>query len=215
MGAVKGLFSFRGNCPAEEPQAARDGEEAGEASRLSGVGTSQVGCKRKASREGHPAKVPREEMIQAKSTAICESLFPRGENSDIKIRAFEEEWYLHRVYLCRSGYFASMFSGAWLESYMDTIEMQMPDSNIDRESFRETLRYLYSNSIDIPPYKVIAFLATASMLQLDELIQQCEEIMKVSVNVKTVCSFYYNAENYRLVDIRYICHQWFLDNLMI
>ncbi|XP_038171669.1 germ cell-less protein-like 1 [Arvicola amphibius] len=224
MGAVKSLFSFRGNRPADEPQAARDGEAAeaqvdaaqeeqgGEAS---GVGSSQVGRKRKASPEGHPAKVPRKKMAQSKSRAIYESLFLRGENSDIKIHAFEEEWCLHRVYLCRSRYFASMFSGAWLETNMDTIEMQMPDKNIDCESFHQTLGYLYSNSIAIPPYRVIAILATASMLQLDELMQQCEEIMKVSVNIETVCSFYYNAENYGLVDIRYVCQQWLLDNLMI
>ncbi|XP_041500739.1 germ cell-less protein-like 1 [Microtus oregoni] len=227
MGAVKSIFSFRGNRPAEEPQAAGDGEAAevqvadaqeeqgGEAGETSGVGTSQVGRKRKAGPEGHLAKVPRKKMAQTKSRAIFESLFVRGENSDIRIRAFEEEWCLHRVYLCRSGYFASMFSGAWLETNMDIVEMQMPDKNIDCESFYETLGYLYSSNIAIPPNRVIAFLATASMLQLDELILQCEEIMKVSVSVETVCSFYYNAENYGLVDIRYICHQWFLDNLMI
>nr|XP_048273632.1 germ cell-less protein-like 1 [Myodes glareolus] len=227
MGAVKSLFWFRGNHPAEEPQAARDGEAAeaqaapaqeepeGEAGEASGVGTSQVGHKRKASPEGHPAKVPRKKMAQAESRAIDESLFLRDENSDVKICAFEEEWCLHRAYLCRSGYFASMFSGAWLETNMNTIEMLMPDKNIDRESFHKTLGYLYTNSITIPPYRVIAYLATASMLQLDEIIQQCEEIMKVSVNVDTVCNFYYNAENYGVVSIRYICHQWFLDNLMI
>ncbi|XP_057616640.1 germ cell-less protein-like 1 [Chionomys nivalis] len=227
MGAVKSIFSFRGNRPAEEPQAARDGEAAeaqaaaaqeeqgGEAGEASGAVASQVGRKRKASPEGHPAKVPRKKMAKTKPRAIFESLFLRGENSDLKIRAFEEEWCLHRVYLCRSGYFASMFSGAWLETNMDTVEIQMPDDNIDCESFYETLGYLYSSNITIPPHRVIAFLATANMLQLDELIQQCEEIMKVSVSVETVCSFYYNAENYGLVDIRYICRQWFLDNLMI
>ncbi|CAO2623694.1 Germ cell-less protein-like 1 [Lemmus lemmus] len=164
----------------------------------------------------HMANVPRKKMAQAKSRTVYESLSLTGENSDIMILAFEEEWCLHRVHLCRqSGYFASMFSGACLETNMNTIEMQIPDSNIDRESFHETLSYLYSNNIVISPCRVMAILATASMLQLDELIQQCEDIMKVSVSVETVCSFYYNAENYRLVSIRHICHQWFLDNLMI
>lgn len=227
MGAVKSIFSFRGNRPAEEPQAAGDGEAAeaqaaaaqeeqgGEAGEPSGVDARQVGRKRKASPEGHPAKAPRKKMAQTRSRAIFESLFLRGENSDIRIRAFEEEWCLHRVRLCRSGYFASMFSGAWLETNMDIVEMQMPDENIDCESFHETLCYLYGNNIAIPPNRVIAFLATASMLQLEELMQQCEEVMKVSVSVETVCSFYYNAETYGLVDIRSICRQWFLDNLMI
>uniref|UniRef100_A0A8D2DSB6 BTB domain-containing protein n=1 Tax=Sciurus vulgaris TaxID=55149 RepID=A0A8D2DSB6_SCIVU len=157
-----------------------------------------------------------EEMEAAvdKSRSIYQALFLRGEGSDIQIRALGEEWNLHRVYLCQSGYFASMFSGAWRETNMNTIEIQMPDENIDREALHEVLGSLYRESMIIPPCRVIAILATASMLQLDELIQQCREIMKETVSAQSVCSYYYSAENYGLQDIRTICRQWLLDNLM-
>lgn len=57
-------------------------------------------------------------------------------------------------------------------------------------------------------------LATASMLQLDKLIQQCGEIMKETVSDQTVCSYYCSAESYGLQNIRAMCLQWLLDNLM-
>lgn len=229
--ALSGRMWFRGNPPAvEEPGAARDGEAADAGAAVvvheeqggqaagpaAGPATAgQVSPKRKAGPGGPPAKVPRRRSGVSKSRSIYESLFLRGEDSDVKICAFEEEWCLHRVYLCRSGYFASMFSGAWRETNMSTIEMEMPDKNIDRDSFHQALAYLYSYRVDIPPCRVIAILATASMLQLDGLIEQCEEVMMVSVSIKTVCTYYYAAENYGLQHLRYICRQWLLDNLMI
>lgn len=203
----------------EEAVEAADGERAGpsvvqeeQASELPGVSTGQGGHKRKGSPGGPQAKVPRKK--QGKARSPYESLFLRGEDSDVKICAFQEEWCLHRAYLCRAGYFSSMFCGAWRETNMDTIEMQMPDENIDREAFSEVLSFLYSRRIAIAPGRVIAILATASMLQLDELIQQCEDTMRSSVTTETVCTYYYSAETYGLQSIKHVCCQWLLDNLM-
>uniref|UniRef100_H0XQ39 BTB domain-containing protein n=1 Tax=Otolemur garnettii TaxID=30611 RepID=H0XQ39_OTOGA len=156
----------------------------------------------------------RRKCTKDRSESIYEALFLRGENSDIHIRALGEEWNLHRVYLCQSGYFASMFSGAWRETNMNTIELQMPDENIDREALHEAFSSLYHKTMLIPTGRVVAILATASMLQLDELIQQCREIMKETINQQTVCSYYYSAESYGLQNVRTMCLQWLLDNLM-
>nr|XP_058906181.1 germ cell-less protein-like 1 [Kogia breviceps] len=97
---------------------------------------------------------------------------------------------------------------------MDTIELQMPDENIDREALNEALGSLYRDSMRIPAGRVVAILATASMLQLDKLIQQCGEVMKETVSAQTVCSYYYSAESYGLQNIRSRCLQWLLDNMM-
>ncbi|XP_005081273.1 germ cell-less protein-like 1 [Mesocricetus auratus] len=219
MGSVSSLMRLRGNPPAEEPPAARDEaaaeagpafvreEEGGEAARTS---ARRVGRKRTSSSGGPSPKVSRD----TSPLDLSSSPFPRGGDSDVKICAFGEEWCLHKFYLCRSGYFASMFSGAWRETDMTTIHMQMPDENIDRESFYDALVYLYSNSMPIPPHRIIAILATASMLQLDEVLEQCEEIMKASVSAENVCNYYYSAEDYGLQYTKYNCHQWLLDNLV-
>ncbi|XP_055453459.1 germ cell-less protein-like 1 [Psammomys obesus] len=230
MGALSSRIWSRGNPAAQLPPAG-DGEAAeaaaavvreGQASEMAVVpegqasgaaaGTSRrAGHKRKGSPGGPSAKVPRG---KSEARIIYESLFLRGEGSDVKICAFQEEWRLHRVYLCRSGYFASMFSGAWKETDMNTIEIQMPDENIDHESFHAVLGFLYSKRITITPCRVVAILATANMLQLDDLIHRCGRIMRSSVSTETVCRYYYSAENYGLQDIRSICRQWLLDNLM-
>ncbi|XP_021044445.1 germ cell-less protein-like 2 [Mus pahari] len=222
MGALSSRMWSRRNPEEDEPvreEAAVEAEEAAgpsvvqeeQASEQPGVSTGQGstgqgGHKRKGSPGGPLAKVPRRTPHK--------SLFLSSENSDIKIFAFQKEWYLHKSYLCCSGYFASMFCGAWRESDMDTIEMQMPDENIDLEAFHDVLGFLYSRRIVISPPRVIAILATASMLQLDELIEQCEDMMRDSVTSETVCNYYYSAESYGLQSIRFVCCQWLLDNLM-
>ncbi|KAL1766354.1 germ cell-less protein-like 1 [Sigmodon hispidus] len=191
----------------QEVQDEQEGEVAGPSS-------AEVGHKRKGSPGGPQAKVPRR-SAEDRPISIYESHILRGEDSDVMIRAFGEELYLHKAYLCRSGYFACMFSGIWREAAMDIIEMQMPDKNIDRDAFHEALGYLYSNSISISSYQVVSILATASMLQMDELIEQCGVVMTASVSIETVCSYYYSAENYGLQHVRSICRQWLFDNLMI
>ncbi|ELK18053.1 germ cell-less protein-like 1 [Pteropus alecto] len=179
-----------------------------------GPTTSQGGLKRKTGSGEPHEKEPHRKRAKDNSGSNYEALFMRGEGSDVQICALGEAWNLHRVYLCQSGYFASMFSGAWKEATMNTIELQMPDENIDCEALHKALSSLYQDSVFIPPNRVICLLAAASMLQLDELIQQCGEVMKETVSAQTVCSYYYSAESYGLPNIRTMCFQWLLDNLM-
>ncbi|XP_036296012.1 germ cell-less protein-like 1 [Pipistrellus kuhlii] len=224
MGALSSrLLWLRGGRAPEQPAARGREEEVAamavvgdvEAGREHGGSTpSPGGLKRKADSGGPHEQEPCCKHAKDSSGSLYKALFLRGEGSDVQIRALGAVWNLHRVYLCQSGYFASMFSGAWRESTMDTIELQIPDENIDREALHQALGSLYQDSVLIRPSRVVAILATASMLQLDELIQQCGEIMEGTVNVQTVCSYYYSAGTYGLSHIRNMCFQWLLDNLM-
>ncbi|XP_054569419.1 germ cell-less protein-like 1 [Eptesicus fuscus] len=224
MGALSSrmLWLRRGHAP-EQPGAGGEEEEVAamavvgeveEESEAGGSSPSQGGVKRKADSGEPHEQEPHRKHTKDSSGSVYEALFLRGEGSDVQIRALGEVWNLHRVYLCQSGYFASMFSGAWREATMNTIELQMPDENIDREALHEALGSLYEDSVLIQPRRVVPILATASMLQLDELIQQCGEIMEETVSVQTVCSYYYSAGSYGLPNIRTMCFQWLLDNLM-
>ncbi|CAI9180618.1 unnamed protein product [Rangifer tarandus platyrhynchus] len=221
MGALSSRMSWN---RVEEPGAPEREEEAeevavaaieeGEESEEARPTTSQGRHKRKTGPGRQLTKAPCGKRAKDSLGSVYETLFLRGEGSDVQIRALGEEWNLHKVNLCQSGYFASMFSGAWRETTMTTVELQMPDENIDCEALHEALGSLYRDSVLIPRGRVVPMLATASMLQLDELIEQCREIMKDTVNVQTVCSYYYSAECYGLQDIRAMCLQWLLDNLM-
>ncbi|XP_006093034.1 germ cell-less protein-like 1 isoform X2 [Myotis lucifugus] len=157
---------------------------------------------------------PRRKKLKSTSKYIYQTLFLNGENSDIKICALGEEWSLHKIYLCQSGYFSSMFSGSWKESSMNIIELEIPDQNIDVEALQVAFGSLYRDDVLIKPSRVIAILAAACMLQLDGLIQQCGETMKETINVKTVCGYYTSAGTYGLDSVKKKCLEWLLNNLM-
>ncbi|XP_066234177.1 germ cell-less protein-like 1 isoform X2 [Saccopteryx leptura] len=157
---------------------------------------------------------PRRKKLKSTSKYIYQTLFLNGENSDIKICALGEEWSLHKIYLCQSGYFSSMFSGSWKESSMNIIELEIPDQNIDVEALQVAFGSLYRDDVLIKPSRVVAILAAACMLQLDGLIQQCGETMKETINVKTVCGYYTSAGTYGLDSVKKKCLEWLLNNLM-
>nr|XP_056716588.1 germ cell-less protein-like 1 [Euleptes europaea] len=179
-----------------------------------GDGTSDSDSDGEGEREERLLNTPRRKKLKSTSKYIYQTLFLNGENSDINICALGEEWNLHKIYLCQSGYFSSMFSGSWKESGMDTIELEIPDQNIDVEALQVAFGSLYRDEVLINPSRVIALLAAASMLQLDGLIQQCGETMKETINVKTVCSYYNSAGTYGLDSVKKKCLEWLLNNLM-
>ncbi|NWR79995.1 GMCL1 protein, partial [Centropus unirufus] len=152
--------------------------------------------------------------LKSTSEYIYQTLFLNGENSDVKIRALGEEWNLHKLYLCQSGYFSSMFSGSWKESSMNTIELEIPDQNIDVEALQVAFGSLYRDDVLINPRRVVALLAAACMLQLDALIEQCAETMKETINAQTVCGYCSSAETYGLDSVKNKCFKWLLNNLM-
>ncbi|XP_030739537.1 LOW QUALITY PROTEIN: germ cell-less protein-like 1 [Globicephala melas] len=156
---------------------------------------------------------PRRKTLKSTSKYIYQTLFLNDENSDIKICALEE-WSLHEMYLCQSGYFPSMFSGSWKESSMNIIELETPGQNIDIEALQVAFGSLYRDDVLIKPSRVIAILAAARMLQLDGVMQQCGETMKEIINVKTVCGHYTSAGTYGLDSLKKKCLEWLLNNLM-
>ncbi|XP_008324590.1 germ cell-less protein-like 1 [Cynoglossus semilaevis] len=157
---------------------------------------------------------PRRKKLKSTSKYIYQTLFLNGENSDIRICALGQEWNLHKVYLCQSGYFSSMFSGSWKESNMMEINLEIPDQNIDTEALQVVFGSLYRDDVLIKPSRVVSILAAACMLQLDGLIQQCGETMKENISSKTVCGFYACAMMYGLDSVMKKCLEWLLNNLM-
>uniref|UniRef100_A0A8C3AAI2 Germ cell-less, spermatogenesis associated n=1 Tax=Cyclopterus lumpus TaxID=8103 RepID=A0A8C3AAI2_CYCLU len=152
--------------------------------------------------------------LKSTSRYIYQTLFLNGENSDIRICALGQEWNLHKVYLCQSGYFSSMFSGSWKESNMMEINVEIPDQNIDTEALQVVFGSLYRDDVLIKPSRVVSILAAACMLQLDGLIQQCGETMKENISAKTVCGYYACASIYGLDLVMKKCLEWLLNNLM-
>lgn len=57
---------------------------------------------------------PSRKKMKSTSNYIYNTLFVNGENSDICVRALSREWHLHKLYLCQSPYFESMFKVCFL-----------------------------------------------------------------------------------------------------
>lgn len=176
--------------------------------------SSRCECDSELEEEDSQLDTPRRKKLKSTSKYIYQTLFLNGENSDIKICALGQEWNLHKIYMCQSGYFSSMFSGSWKESNMMVIQLEIPDQNIDTEALQVVFGSLYRDDVLIKPSRVVNILAAACMLQLDGLIQQCGETMKENVNVKTVCSYYNSATMYGLDSVMKKCLEWLLNNLM-
>ncbi|TRY68053.1 hypothetical protein DNTS_003636 [Danionella cerebrum] len=176
--------------------------------------SSHCQCESEPEEDDSTLDTPRRKKLKSTSKYIYQTLFLNGENSDIQIRALGQEWNLHKIYLCQSGYFSSMFSGSWKESNMMVIELEIPDQNIDAEALQVVFGSLYRDDVLIKPSRVVNILAAACMLQLDGLIQQCGETMKENVNVKSVCSYYNSATMYGLDSVMKKCLEWLLNNLM-
>uniref|UniRef100_A0A3B3ZUR6 BTB domain-containing protein n=1 Tax=Periophthalmus magnuspinnatus TaxID=409849 RepID=A0A3B3ZUR6_9GOBI len=172
---------------------------------------AQCDCESEQDDDDAVLDTPRKKL-KSTSRYIYQTLFLNGENSDIRICALGQEWNLHKVYLCQSGYFSSMFSGSWKESNMMEINLEIPDQNIDTE-LQVVFGSLYRDDVLIKPSRVVSILAAACMLQLDGLIQQCGETMKENISAKTVCSYYACASIYGLDSVMK-CLEWLLNNLM-
>ena len=143
-------------------------------------------------------------------------LFLQGEKSDITIRAFNRQWQLHKSLLCRSEYFSGMFSGAWKEANESVIELTLPE-DITSDALHITLGSLYKDDVDVTAENVVEVLSAASFLQIDSLISSCVNIMKDSISLSTVCSYFSAATTHGLAEITESClafMEWSLELVM-
>ncbi|KAJ8022668.1 Germ cell-less protein-like 1 [Holothuria leucospilota] len=158
---------------------------------------------------------PQRKKLKSTAKYIYQTLFINGENSDITIKALNKDWPLHKIYLCQSSYFASMFSGSWRESTLKEITVDIPDQNIDEDAFKVALGSLYLDDVLIEPGRVVSILAAASLVQLDGLIQQCADIMSENISPKTIGTYHSAACAYGLQEVETNCVQWLERNLMV
>ncbi|XP_071829621.1 germ cell-less protein-like 1 [Apostichopus japonicus] len=157
---------------------------------------------------------PQRKKLKCTAKYIYDTLFVNGENSDITIKALDKDWPLHKIYLCQSSYFASMFSGSWKESTLKEITVDIPDQNIDENALKVALGSLYRDDVLIEPARVVSVLAAASLVQLDGLIQQCADVMSENISPKTIGAYHSAASSYGLQTVETSCVQWLERNLM-
>ncbi|GFR01035.1 germ cell-less protein-like 1, partial [Trichonephila clavata] len=112
-----------------------------------------------------------------------------------------------------SPYFNSMFNGLWIETTQREINIGIEDENITTEALHKVFGSLYQDEIQILPLEAVSILASATLLQLDDLILQSIEVMKESINIDTVLLYYEAAELYGLADIKNNALDWLYKNM--
>ncbi|CAN8019936.1 hypothetical protein HPB47_006585 [Ixodes persulcatus] len=160
------------------------------------------------------AAAPKRKKLMTTSQYIYRTLFLEGQNSDVTIVALGVDWCLHKVYLCQSPYFASMFCGSWKEREEGIVEVGIEDPRVTCEALKIVFGSLYLDEIVIDPENAIPVLATATLFQLDELIQLCSETMEETIKLDTVLPYHEVAEQYALAHLGSKCLEWLERNLM-
>lgn len=156
---------------------------------------------------------PKRRKVMSTTKYVYKTLFEEGQGSDVKIVALNRTWNLHRLYLSQSPYFNSMFNGLWIETTQREINIGIEDENITTEALHKVFGSLYQDEIQIMPLEAVSILASATLLQLDDLILQSIEVMKESINIDTVLLYYEAAELYGLADIKNDALDWLYKNM--
>jgi len=157
---------------------------------------------------------PKKKHLKTTSQYIFDNLFQDGRDSDICIRALGTSWRLHKLYLCQSAYFSSLFSGRWKDGSKDCVDIQIEDPNITINSLHITLGSFYRDDVTIEPGDVVSVLAAASLFQLDGLISQCIVIMEETINIQTVVKYHSSSVRYGCTVLTKSCVNWMLANLL-
>lgn len=67
---------------------------------------------------------------------IYKTFFVEEQNSDVSVMALGKIWHLHKIYLCQSPYFSTMFNGSWREHEQNFIPIEIVDPNITLDGKR-------------------------------------------------------------------------------
>lgn len=158
--------------------------------------------------------LPKKKKLLTTTQYIYQALFKEQKNSDISVMAQGNIWHLHKVYLCQSPYFYSMFNGSWKESCSDFVHIKNLDSKITLEALDAVFGSMYSDEIEIDPKAVISILATATLFQLDGIIEKCTEVMIETINADTAISYYEASCHYGTMNVKKSAFEWLETNLL-
>lgn len=159
-------------------------------------------------------QTPKKKKLLTTAQYIYKTLFQEEKGSDITVVMLGKAWKLHKVYISQSPYFASMFSGSWREANETVIRSEVVDPNITLDSLFTVFGSFYHDEITLEPKDVIPVLATATLFQLQGLIDSCTDIMVETTNIKTVVPYYNAAVSYGVPVVKAAAKRWLEVNLL-
>ncbi|XP_063704449.1 protein germ cell-less [Culicoides brevitarsis] len=157
---------------------------------------------------------PKRKKLLSTTQYIYQALYKESRSSDISVRALGKTFELHKIYLCQSPYFSSMFSGNWRESDDDFVAIEITDPNITIKSLDIVFGSLYQDEVVLEPLEIVGILATAAVFQLEGLIEKCAEVMCETTNSETAVNYYETACSYGVHSVKKVAFEWLLTNFM-
>lgn len=73
---------------------------------------------------------------------------------------------------------------------------------------------LYQDEVNLEPKDVVSILATSTLFQLQELIEECANIMIETTNIETVIPYYNAAVSYGVPTVKAAAVRWLEVNLL-
>lgn len=132
--------------------------------------------------------------VSAIPKSLQEQLFrlgwENGQFSDVTIIALGVSYPAHRILLSQSPYFESLLRGPWLEASNQCIHLHIDDPNIESDTLKHALQFLYGRDMVVDSSNVFGILAVGSFLGLEPMCQQCVDFAVRDLTVETFGGYY-------------------------
>lgn len=159
----------------------------------------------------------------APSSAIPNSLHEKlfrlgwenGQFSDVTITALGASYPAHRILLSQSPYFESLLRGPWLEASNQCIHLHIDDPNIESDTLKHALQFLYGRDVVVDSGNVFGILAVGSFLGLEPMCQRCVDFAVGDLTVETFGGYYTFSRIYEYGDYTRVMRWACLDFLRL
>jgi len=154
----------------------------------------------------HQEPIPPSTFSSDLSTAINTS-----ENADITFTLADNSLVFgHKsILISRSDYFRTIFEGSFRESGETHVDMK----EIERATFLELLRFMYTNDITDVDDQIVDVLIASGRFLLDDLKQKIEKHLESQLDVENTLDLLFLSESAHTPKLRKACVSMLVDNL--
>lgn len=180
---------------------------------------SKLRRKRKLEVDADDSSSPKSKRVKLNSTVGCSTqigysiLFQQGRDSDIEVVLLNKTWKLHKSFIQQSPYFMKLLGE---NSKVNKLSCSVSDSNVDNKSLELCFGFLYGSPLDfIRQENVHHILATATLLEMTDIIERVALFLTKHSNIENAIKYYYLADRYGLQDVCHHNYQRLLLHLML
>ncbi|XP_030074871.1 kelch-like protein 26 isoform X1 [Microcaecilia unicolor] len=138
----------------------------------------------------------------AHSTTLLQglaALWAQGQLLDVVLTVNDQAFHVHRVVLAAcSDYFRAMFTGGMREATQDVIELR----GVSAKGLKHIIDFAYSAEVTLDLDCIQDVLGAAVFLQMEPVVQLCEEFLKSAMSVETCLNIGQMATTFSLASLK-------------